>query len=113
MVLLRLLVIVLVALIIFDPQAALAGQLEKQPTATGRGGAAATVDLLGTRAAIDTLKDGGNAVDAAVSAAAVLGVTEPYSCGIGGGGFFVIRASDGSVATIDGREKAPAAMRPR
>ncbi|HEV3408182.1 MAG TPA: gamma-glutamyltransferase, partial [Gaiellaceae bacterium] len=81
--------------------------------AVGRGGAAATVDPLGTQAAIQVLRRGGNAVDAAVAAAATLGVTEPYSCGIGGGGFFVIyRAADRKVFTIDHREKAPAAMRP-
>jgi gamma-glutamyltranspeptidase / glutathione hydrolase len=85
----------------------------KEPVAVGSGGAVGSVDALASQAAIDVLKRGGNAVDAAVAAAAVLGVTEPYSCGIGGGGFMVIyRASDGSVATIDGREKAPAAMRP-
>jgi len=82
-------------------------------TAVGSGGAAATVDTLATEAAIKVLKGGGNAVDAAVAAAAVLGVTEPFSCGIGGGGFMVIhRASDGQVTTIDHRETAPAAMRP-
>ena len=82
-------------------------------TAIGTGGAAATVETLATQAAIETLSAGGNAVDAAVTAAAVLGVTEPFSCGIGGGGFMVIyRASDRSVTTIDGRESAPAAMRP-
>jgi gamma-glutamyltranspeptidase/glutathione hydrolase len=87
-------------------------QAEKQPTATGRGGAAATVDLLATGAAVAALRDGANAIDAAVVAAAVLGVTEPFSCGVGGGGFMVIRTSDGKVTTIDHRERAPAAMRP-
>jgi gamma-glutamyltranspeptidase / glutathione hydrolase len=83
------------------------------PTAVGTGGAAASVDTLATQAAIDALKRGGNAVDAAVTAAAVLGVVEPFSCGIGGGGFMVVnRASDGKVTTIDGRETAPAAMTP-
>jgi len=83
-----------------------------QPTAQGTGGAAATVDGVATSAARDVLQRGGNAVDAAVAAAAVLGVTEPFSCGIGGGGFMVIRTPDGEVTTIDSREKAPASMRP-
>jgi gamma-glutamyltranspeptidase / glutathione hydrolase len=112
MVLFRLLVVALVAVVLFDPQIALAQTAGKQPTATGRGGAAATVDTLGTQAAIETLRSGGNAVDAAVAAAAVLGVTEPYSCGIGGGGFMTIRTPDGRVTTIDSREESPDAMRP-
>jgi gamma-glutamyltranspeptidase/glutathione hydrolase len=83
----------------------------KQPTAVGRGGAAASVDVQGTRAAIDALRKGGNAVDAAVAAASVLGVVEPYSCGLGGGGFLsVYTARDGKVHTIDARETAPAKM---
>jgi gamma-glutamyltranspeptidase / glutathione hydrolase len=85
---------------------------EKTPTAIGTGGAAATVDVLATEAAVEALRNGANAVDAAVVAAAVLGVVEPFSCGIGGGGFMVIRTSDGKVTTIDHRETAPAAMRP-
>ena len=83
-----------------------------QPTAVGTGGAAATVDSVATGAARDVLRRGGNAVDAAVAAAAVLGVTEPFSCGIGGGGFMVIRTPKGKVTTIDSRETAPARMRP-
>src|SRR5438067_12808160 len=82
------------------------------PTSTGTGGAAASVETLATQAAIDALKRGGNAVDAAVTAAGVLGVAEPFSCGIGGGGFMVIRTASGKVTTIDGREKATAAMTP-
>ena len=81
---------------------------EKDPVAIGRGGAVATVDPLATEAGLDVLRRGGNAVDAAVTAAAVLGVTEPYSAGIGGGGFMVIyHAATGEVVTIDGREEAP------
>jgi gamma-glutamyltranspeptidase / glutathione hydrolase len=85
----------------------------KQAVAVGTGGAAATVDPLATQAAIRVLNRGGNAVDAAVAAAAVLGVTEPYTCGIGGGGFMVIYlAADQRVVTIDARETAPQALRP-
>ena len=88
-------------------------QTPKQPTATGTGGAVATVDQDASRVGMQVLQNGGNAVDAAVATAAALGVTEPYSCGIGGGGFMVVyRASDGSVSTIDSRETAPAAFRP-
>lgn len=91
----------------------IAAQETKQPTAVGTGGAIATVDVLASQAGLDVLRAGGNAVDAAVAAAAVLGVTEPFSCGIGGGGFMVVyRASDGTVTTIDHRETAPSAMRP-
>ena len=84
----------------------------KQPTAVGRGGAVSTVDPEATRAGLRVLRRGGNAVDAAVAAAATLGVTEPYSSGIGGGGFFVILRRDaGKVRTLDGRETAPKATR--
>jgi gamma-glutamyltranspeptidase/glutathione hydrolase len=107
----RIVVVLLAALVIFDPQTALADD-QKDATAVGSGGAAASVDLDGTRAAIQALRDGGNAVDAAVAAASVLGVTEPYSCGIGGGGFMVIRTAGGKVTTIDGREESPATMTP-
>jgi gamma-glutamyltranspeptidase/glutathione hydrolase len=93
------------------PAAAEAQPAGPEPTAVGTGGAAATVDMLATRAAVDALRRGANAVDAAVVAAAVLGVVEPFSCGVGGGGFMVIRTSD-EVTTIDHRETAPAAMRP-
>jgi gamma-glutamyltranspeptidase / glutathione hydrolase len=109
-----LLALIVLAALLAVPAAVTAqpAQADKQPTATGRGGAAATVDVLATRAAVAALRDGANAIDAAVVAAAVLGVTEPFSCGIGGGGFMVIRTSDGKVTTIDHRERAPVAMRP-
>ncbi|MGW4804942.1 gamma-glutamyltransferase [Kitasatospora sp. NPDC004272] len=79
----------------------------KQPVAVGRGGAVASVDADATAAGLEVLKHGGNAVDAAVATAAALGVTEPYSAGIGGGGYFVhYDARTGKVETIDGRETA-------
>ncbi|MEV4756399.1 gamma-glutamyltransferase [Micromonospora sp. NPDC049559] len=85
---------------------------ERTTTASGYGGAVATVDPEATRVGLEVLRGGGNAVDAAVAAAATLGVTEPFSAGIGGGGFLVYHdARTGRVATIDGRESAPAATR--
>jgi gamma-glutamyltranspeptidase/glutathione hydrolase len=84
---------------------------EKVPTSIGYGGAVTSVDPEASAAGLRVLKDGGNAVDAAIATAATLGVTEPYSTGIGGGGFFVYYdASSGQVHTIDGRETAPESM---
>ncbi|QYG01246.1 MULTISPECIES: gamma-glutamyltransferase [Massilia] len=84
------------------------------PVMTGTGGAVATISAQASQAALTILHQGGNAVDAAVAAAATLGVTDPFSCGIGGGGFMVIYlARDKRVITIDHRETAPGAVGPR
>jgi gamma-glutamyltranspeptidase/glutathione hydrolase len=93
--------------------AAKPGAPPKTPTAVGRGGAVSSVDPNASRIGLEVLERGGNAVDAAVATAAALGVTEPYSAGIGGGGYFVhYDATTGEVSTIDGRETAPAGIEP-
>lgn len=76
---------------------------------TGGGGAVASVDPVASQVGIDILKKGGTAADAAVATAAAVAAVEPYSSGIGGGGFFVhYDAQTGKVSTLDGRETAPA-----
>ena len=93
--------------------AAYAPATAKTPVATGTGGAVATISDQATQAAMGILNKGGNAVDAAVAAAATLGVTDPFSCGIGGGGFMMVYlAKEKRVITIDHRETAPAAATP-
>ena len=84
------------------------------PVATGTGGAVATISAQASQSALAILNQGGNAIDAAVAAAAALGVTDPFSCGIGGGGFMVIYlAKDQRAITIDHRETAPARVGPQ
>ncbi len=72
--------------------------------------AIASAHPLATEAGHRILDAGGNAFDAAVAVSAVLAVVEPYSSGIGGGGFWLLhRASDGFEVMVDGRERAPLA----
>jgi gamma-glutamyltranspeptidase/glutathione hydrolase len=87
-----------------------AGGTAVTPVASGSGGAVASMDPGASQAGIDVLKQGGNAVDAAVATASALGVTIPFVAGPGGGGFMVIYlAKTHQVVTIDGRENCPAA----
>ena len=77
--------------------------------AVGEHGVVASVNEIATRAGINAMKNGGNAVDAAVATALTLGVVDGYNSGIGGGCFMLIRLKDGKFLAIDGREMAPAA----
>lgn len=79
-----------------------------QPTPTKA--AIASAHPLATEAGMAILAQGGNAFDAAIAVAATLGVVEPYSAGIGGGGFWLIYdAEQQRYRFIDARERAPAA----
>jgi gamma-glutamyltranspeptidase / glutathione hydrolase len=77
---------------------------------TASNGMVVTSHTLATEVALEVLKQGGNAVDAAVTAGFALAVTQPRSGNIGGGGFMLYAPGDGGdVEAIDYREKAPAA----
>ncbi|MEK7863947.1 MAG: gamma-glutamyltransferase, partial [Chloroflexota bacterium] len=81
-----------------------------QPVA--RDGMVTAEHPLAAEAGIEVLRDGGNAVDAAVAMAFVMGVVEPFTSGIGGIAGLVIRKADGTATSIDGGTRAPQAARP-
>src|SRR4051812_24542473 len=87
------------------------GPLHKSRSAVlARHGMAATSQPLATETAIDVLKRGGNAIDAAIAANAVIGVVEPMSCGVGGDLFAIVwDAKSGRLYGLNASGRAPAA----
>lgn len=79
----------------------------RSPNAVGRRGMVVSGHPVASRVGLNILRRGGNAIDAAVATGFALAVTLPSAGNIGGGGFMVIRFSDGRTTTIDFREKAP------
>ncbi len=99
---------VIVALALAGPQAARSQDLPAAEQA-----AIASAHPLATKAGHEIFGRGGNAFDAAVAVAAALAVVEPYSSGLGGGGFWLLhRARDGHEVMVDSREVAPSAATP-
>ncbi len=76
------------------------------------GGTVGAADPRAAEAGMAMLRQGGSATDAAIATMLALGVVEPQSSGIGGGGFFVRGTADGQVTSLDGRETAPASASP-
>ena len=70
-----------------------------------------TAHRLATQAGLDVLREGGNAIDAAVAVGYALAVTFPEAGNLGGGGFMTVRLADGSTRFLDFRETAPGAAR--
>src|ERR1700679_3483237 len=71
-----------------------------------------SVHELASRAGVEMLRSGGNAVDAAVATGFALAVVHPQAGNLGGGGFLLLRNADGKTHFIDFREKAPAPFQP-
>lgn len=81
---------------------------DRVPTAGSRGMVVST-DSLASAAGLSVLREGGNAIDAAVAVHFALAVVYPQAGNLGGGGFMVVRTADGREATLDFRERAPLA----
>ncbi|MDP2821601.1 MAG: gamma-glutamyltransferase [Sulfuritalea sp.] len=95
-----------------DEQPEAASAFVPRPAVTGKGFMAVTANVYATDAAVEILRLGGNALDAAIAAQWVLNLVEPQSSGIGGGGFLLHwDAMRRRVSAWDGRETAPRSAR--
>jgi len=94
---------------VFNAEAA---TLPDEPKVVARNGMVASAQHLATQVGVDILKQGGNAIDAAVAVGYALAVVHPCCGNIGGGGFMTVRLADGKVLFLDFREKAPLAATP-
>jgi gamma-glutamyltranspeptidase / glutathione hydrolase len=86
-----------------------AAHAASQAPVAAENGMVVTAQHLATRVGVDVLKDGGNAVDAAVAVGYALAVVYPAAGNLGGGGFMTIQLADGRKTFLDFREKAPLA----
>lgn len=82
-------------------------QVSAQEAANYKNGMVVSAHPIASKVGVDILKDGGNAIDAAVAVQFALAVVYPNAGNIGGGGFMVYRSAKDEVATLDFREKAP------
>ena len=102
---------VLLTFMLFGCQQRLQLQLQQPPNLQqqrSKQGMAVSAHPLASDAGLRVLQQGGNAVDAAVATALAISVVEPFSAGIGGGGFLLLRrAETGTVQALDFRERAP------
>ena len=90
---------------VFSVTSAFAQDVRKPPSA-----AVVSAHPKATQAGLDILANGGNAYDAAIAVSAMLGVVEPYSAGLGGGGFWLLYdAKSNAYSVLDARETAPLA----
>ena len=80
--------------------------------AVGTGGMVVSTHRAAAEAGARILAQGGNAIDAAVATAFAVGVVQPFSAGVGGGAFALVRLEDGTIRALDARETAPAKATP-